>query len=62
MTEPFKALERFSKNRPWGKSNNPKSAVQEFLKINKRFRVDKGIENKLAISVAPNGYLRCVKN
>jgi len=54
--------ERFSDNKPWGKDNNPKSAVQEFLKINNRFRVDKDIQNKLVISVAPNGYLRCVKN
>lgn len=54
--------EGLSKNRPWGKGNNPKSAVQEFLKTNNRFKVDKEIENKLAISVAPNGYLRCVKN
>jgi len=54
--------ERFSENRPWSKDNNPKSAVQEFLKTNKRFRVDKDIQNKLLISVAPNGYLRCVKN
>jgi len=53
--------ERFFNNRPWGKGNNPKSAVQEFLKTNKRFKVDKIIEKKLLISVAPEGYLKCVK-
>ena len=52
---------KFFSNRPWGKGNNPKSAVQEFLKKNSRFRIDKKIENKLLISVAPGGYLKCTK-
>ncbi len=49
-------------DRPWGKGNNPKTAVWEFLKKNDRFVIDKGIENKLLITVAPDGYLRCVKD
>jgi cephalosporin hydroxylase len=49
-------------NRPWGKGNNPKTAVWEFLKKNDRFVIDKDIENKLLITVAPDGYLRCVKD
>lgn len=49
-------------NRPWDKGNNPKSAVQEFLRKNSRFKVDKMLEKKLLISVAPGGYLKCVKN
>lgn len=49
------------KNGPWGKGNNPHSAVIEFLKLNKRFKVDKEIENKLLITAAPDGYLKCVK-
>jgi len=48
-------------DRPWGKGNNPKTAVWEFLKINDRFKVDKAIENKLLITVAPDGYLKCIK-
>ena len=48
--------------RPWGKGNNPKTAVKEFLKINNRFEIDKEIENKLLITVAPSGYLRCIKD
>lgn len=48
-------------DRPWGKGNNPKTAVHEFLKTNDRFVIDKDIENKLLITVAPDGYLRCVK-
>ena len=53
--------EDFFPDRPWGKGNNPKTAVWEFLKTNDRFVVDKDIENKLLITVAPDGYLRCVK-
>jgi cephalosporin hydroxylase len=50
------------KDRPWGKGNNPKTAVWEFLKSNDRFEVDKEIENKLLITVAPDGYLKCIKD
>ena len=49
-------------DRPWGKGNNPKTAVWEFLKKNDRFIIDKEIENKLLITVAPDGYLKCVKD
>jgi len=48
-------------DRPWGKGNNPKTAVWEFLKSNDNFVVDKDIENKLLITVAPDGYLKRVK-
>ena len=48
-------------NRPWRKGNNPKIAVDEFLKKTDRFVVDKEIDNKILISVAPGGYLRKVK-
>jgi cephalosporin hydroxylase len=47
-------------DRPWGPGNNPKTAVLEFLHDNGRFVVDQEIENKLLITVAPHGYLRCV--
>lgn len=50
------------KNRPWGKGNNPKTAVKEFLKNNDRFEVDRDIEGKLLITVAPSGYLKCIKD
>ena len=49
-------------DRPWGKGNNPKTAVWEFMKTNDRFEIDKEIENKLLITVAPDGYLKCVKD
>lgn len=57
-------------NRPWGRGNNPKTAVREYLRGLKeegrkasdgdtlQFEIDKMIENKLLITVAPDGYLR----
>ena len=59
-------------DRPWGKGNNPKTAVWEYLRRLKEggrkatdcaplnFEIDKAIENKLLITVAPEGYLRRV--
>ena len=51
----------YSADRPWGKGNNPKTAVWEFLKKNRRFVIDKGFENKLLITACPDGYLKCVR-
>ncbi|MCZ7562529.1 MAG: cephalosporin hydroxylase family protein [Burkholderiales bacterium] len=48
-------------DRPWDKGNNPKTAVREFLKTTDRFEVARDIEAKLLITVAPEGYLRCVR-
>ncbi len=48
-------------DRPWGKGNNPKTAVWEFLKTTDRFVIDKEIEDKLLITAAPDGFLKCVK-
>jgi len=49
-------------DRPWDKGNNPKTAVYEFLASNDRFRIDKSIDTKLLITVAPDGYLECVRD
>jgi len=54
--------DNFFPDRPWGKGNNPKTAVNEFLKRNDRFKIDESVQNKLLISVAPNGYLKCIKD
>jgi cephalosporin hydroxylase len=48
-------------DRPWDKGNNPKTAVHKFLEINDQFEINKNIENKLLITVVPNGYLRRIK-
>lgn len=49
-------------DRPWGKGNNPKTAVWDFLKVNDRFVIDQYIQNKLLLTVAPDGYLKCIKD
>lgn len=48
-------------DRPWKKGNNPKTAVQQFLEGTDHFDIDKDIEAKILITVAPDGYLKCVK-
>lgn len=45
-------------DRPWGPGNNPKTAVLEYIKEHAEFIVDKQIDHKLMISVAPDGYLK----
>lgn len=52
----------FFPDRPWGPGNNPKTAVRAFLQQNDRFEIDRAIEDKLLLTVAPNGYLRCIKD
>ena len=51
------------KHRPrdWGPDNNPKTALDEFLNHNDRFKVDKELENKLLMTCNPGGYLRAIK-
>ena len=51
----------FKEQRPWGIGNNPKTAVWEFLKKNEQFAIDTAIDNKLLISVGPEGYLKRIK-
>ena len=47
-------------DRPWGPGNNPKTAVWEYLKSHPEFQINKDIEHKLLITVAPDGYLKRV--
>jgi cephalosporin hydroxylase len=47
-------------DRPWGPGNNPKTAVHEFLARSDRFEIDREISDKLLITVAPDGYLKCL--
>jgi len=46
--------------RPWGPGNNLKTAVRQYLKIHPEFKIDRSIEYKLLITVAPDGYLKRV--
>lgn len=57
-------------DRPWNKGNNPKTAVWEYLRRLQEpgrpaadgaplhFEIDKTIEHKLMITVAPDGFLK----
>ena len=45
-------------DRPWEPGNNPKTAVWEYLKTHPEFEIDRSIQNKLLITVAPDGYLK----
>ena len=45
-------------DRPWGPNDNPKTAIFEYLKHHPEFEIDKSIDHKLLISVAPSGYLK----
>lgn len=59
-------------DRPWSRGDNPKTAAREYLsrlaatpRVGAdgrplRFEVDSAIDNKLLVSVAPQGYLRRV--
>lgn len=48
-------------DRPWGPGNNPKTAVWEYLKSHSEFEVDKSFQNKLLITVAPDGFLKRIR-
>lgn len=48
-------------DRPWGKGDNPRTAVEQYLTETDEFAVDARIDAKLLISVAPSGYLRRVR-
>jgi cephalosporin hydroxylase len=50
--------EEASADRPWGKGNNPMTAVDAFLKDHPEFETDEMVDAKLMISVAPRGYLK----
>jgi cephalosporin hydroxylase len=50
----------FTGERPWKPGNSPKTAVIEYLKKHPEFEIDKRIDHKLLISVAPDGYLKRV--
>ncbi|MDH4120884.1 MAG: cephalosporin hydroxylase family protein [Deltaproteobacteria bacterium] len=59
-------------DRPWGKGDNPKTAVWEYLKRLKgagqkaadgaplHFEIDKEMDGKLLVTVAPDGFLKRV--
>lgn len=48
----------FFPDRPWNVGNNPKTAIWDYLKKHPEFEIDKSIQEKLLITVAPDGFLR----
>lgn len=52
--------EDFFPDRPWGRGNNPKTAVHAFLgsSLGQNFAIDRTIQDKLLITVAPDGFLK----
>lgn len=48
-------------DRPWGPGDNPKTAVWKYLESHKEFEIDKSIQDKLVLTVAPEGYLKRIK-
>jgi cephalosporin hydroxylase len=45
-------------DRNWGRGNNAKTAAWDFLGRHPEFEIDKSIQHKLLITVAPDGYLK----
>ena len=43
--------------RPWHKNNNPKTAVKDFLKKNRNFKLDLTLNYNHIISSCPGGYI-----
>ncbi len=51
----------FCADRPWGKGNNPQTAVYEYLKSTESFEIDVSLPHKLMITGSPYGFLRRIK-
>lgn len=50
-----------SAGRPWGPGNSAGTAVRSFLESDSGFEVDQELEDRLAITVAPGGYLKRIR-
>ena len=48
--------------RGWDRGNNPKTAAHAWLKSHPEFEIDKALQHKLLITVAPDGFLRRVRH
>lgn len=44
--------------KPYGKGNNPGTAVRAFLADDRRFEVDRDVEDRVLMTLAPGGFLR----
>lgn len=57
----LKLVADFLHNRPLNPSDNPQKTVWEYLKTHPEFQIDKSIQHKLLITVAPDSYLQRVR-
>ena len=48
--------------RPWGPGDNPRTALDAFLRETDRFEADEDINAKLLMTSNPGGYLRCIRS
>lgn len=53
--------EDHSASRRWGKGNNPQTAVRDYLTRHPEFMIDRALEDKLLITVAPDGFLKRIR-
>lgn len=49
---------KFFADRPWDVGNNPKTAVRQWLAGHSEFEVDQVMQQRLQVTVAPEGFLR----
>lgn len=49
---------KFFADRPWDVGNNPKTAARQWLAAHTEFAVDKAMEARLMVTVAPDGFLQ----
>jgi cephalosporin hydroxylase len=48
----------FFADRPWDVGNNPKTATRQWLASHPDFSVDRSMESRLMVTVAPEGFLK----
>ena len=53
--------ERMFEGKPYGRGNNPATAVRAFLARDDRFEVDGEIEDRVLMTLSPGGFLRRVR-
>lgn len=53
--------QKFFPDRPWDVGDNPKTAVREWLAGQPGFTVDREMEHRLMVTVAPEGFLQRVR-
>lgn len=48
-------------DRPWGKGDNPYTAVQKFLKSHAEFEADAAFEQKMVLTSCLGGWIRRIR-